>query len=118
MTRLHDFSPTKLRELERELRRELARLERITPKEPATLDGDLADSPFVVRPRIEADTNDGLTATLQQRALARRAEVLEALERLEKGRYGVCAGCRSPIPYGRLLVMPEAAYCVSCGTAA
>ncbi len=118
MSRLYHVSLAQLRELETELRRELARLERITPKETAALDHDRADSPFVARPRIEPDANDGLAATLQQRALARRAEVLDALERLDKGRYGVCAGCRSPIPYGRLLVMPEAAYCVSCGAAA
>jgi RNA polymerase-binding transcription factor DksA len=37
-----------------------------------------------------------------------------ALARLEAGTYGTCNTCNEPIPYGRLIVMPEATHCVGC----
>lgn len=37
-----------------------------------------------------------------------------ALRRIEQGTYGYCATCGTPIPYDRLCVVPETAYCVSC----
>lgn len=39
----------------------------------------------------------------------------DALRRIDEGGYGVCTECHEPIPYGRLLVMPETLYCVTCG---
>jgi RNA polymerase-binding transcription factor DksA len=52
-------------------------------------------------------------------ALVRQAEahlgaVDAALERLEAGRYGICAVCERPIPAARLEVRPTAATCVEC----
>jgi DnaK suppressor protein len=38
----------------------------------------------------------------------------EALTRLKDGRYGICLGCRLPIPIERLQAIPFAAYCVDC----
>jgi RNA polymerase-binding transcription factor DksA len=49
---------------------------------------------------------------------ARRFAVTEALRRLAEGSYGICVGCRTPIPYGRLVVMPETAHCLGCGARA
>lgn len=44
-----------------------------------------------------------------------RAHVFaNALRRIEHGTYGYCATCGNPIPYERLSVMPETAYCVGC----
>ncbi|HWF57669.1 MAG TPA: TraR/DksA C4-type zinc finger protein [Candidatus Dormibacteraeota bacterium] len=39
-------------------------------------------------------------------------EVEAALERLEKGTYGICEVCGKPIADGRLEAMPAARYCV------
>jgi DnaK suppressor protein len=50
-----------------------------------------------------------LTAARQQ-----LAEVHEALERIDVGRYGTCADCGKPVPEGRLDAKPEAARCVAC----
>ena len=45
-------------------------------------------------------------------------QMLEAVEaalaRIEKGVYGVCEGCRKPIPKARLEAVPYARYCVPC----
>jgi DnaK suppressor protein len=41
-------------------------------------------------------------------------EVLDALHRIDEGRYGTCADCGKPVPEGRLDAKPEAARCVAC----
>ncbi len=38
----------------------------------------------------------------------------EALERINKGEYGICQRCGEPIPIRRLEVLPFALYCVKC----
>ncbi len=39
-------------------------------------------------------------------------EVEAALQRMKKGKYGLCAECGEPIPYERLEAVPYTAYCV------
>lgn len=41
-------------------------------------------------------------------------QVNDALARLDAGTYGVCAGCGTPIPEGRLAIRPFAEFCVAC----
>ncbi len=101
---------TQLRELEADLRAERGRLERSLG---AVADGvALADAN---PPPVPGDAHDGLAITLQSRVHARYQMVLDALQRIEEGAYGRCVGCDMPIPYGRLVVMPESAHCVGCG---
>jgi len=49
------------------------------------------------------------------RMQSRLNQVLEALERIDNGTYGVCVRCRGAIPFERLEVIPETATCVGCG---
>ena len=51
---------------------------------------------------------------LYDRLQERRAEILAALDRIEKGSYGSCAICSAPIPYRRLAVLPETTTCIRC----
>lgn len=106
------------RELEAELRQELARLERLIA--PRATHSDAA--PFEARlgALVSSDAKEhiGLATALQSRAAARYAAVVDALERLEDGSYGICVNCQRPVPYGRLLAMPETAHCVQCGARA
>jgi len=92
-------------ELEAELRRELGALERRLVNErqdePAERQGDAA--------RDSAVATRGVSDTE-----LRRDVVTAALARLASGAYGTCSHCGEPIPFGRLLVMPEAAHCLSC----
>jgi DnaK suppressor protein len=37
-----------------------------------------------------------------------------ALDRIERGTYGVCAGCGNPIPGARLDAAPYVAFCATC----
>jgi len=102
-----------LRELERELRRERVRLE-------ATLSSASgATTPLLARHEVFKtlpDTDGGLPTMLESRALARYDTLVEALRRLEEGTYGQCVGCEQPIPFGRLVVMPETTYCLLCSS--
>jgi DnaK suppressor protein len=42
------------------------------------------------------------------------AEVTQALEEINAGRYGICRECGEPIAKARLKVMPFATRCVAC----
>ena len=50
-------------------------------------------------------------AEVESRELAR---VEYALERMREGRFGICEGCETNIPMGRLLALPYAIYCIRC----
>jgi RNA polymerase-binding protein DksA len=41
-------------------------------------------------------------------------QVVEALNRLEKGQYGICARCHKPIDEARLKAIPYAELCIEC----
>lgn len=45
---------------------------------------------------------------------ARLREVSEALQRIQRGSYGMCEGCEKEIPRKRLEVFPAARFCVDC----
>jgi RNA polymerase-binding transcription factor DksA len=103
-----------LRDLEGELRRERARMERSIATRTAAGDGAPATgAPY----RGNTQAEGGLAVALETRIFDRHQIVDDALRRIEEGTYGTCVSCHEPIPYGRLLVMPEATYCVSCGAA-
>lgn len=42
------------------------------------------------------------------------SDIDEALSRIEKGTYGVCAKCGKDIPAARLEFRPSSIYCVDC----
>ena len=43
-----------------------------------------------------------------------RRQVMEALERIDRGAYGVCQECGGPVGLERLDAMPYTPYCVRC----
>jgi RNA polymerase-binding transcription factor len=71
-----------------------------SPQDPADAGATLSETD-----RTEA----ALAAVQSQRRL-----VMDALVRIDRGVYGVCADCGKPIPEGRLDARPEAARCVGC----
>lgn len=72
-----------------------------------------------------ADLVDSAQMTEQQelahlgrvRLLERLHELGRAIARVEDGDYGVCEGCREPIPPRRLQALPGVTTCVACQTA-
>jgi DnaK suppressor protein len=108
------LTQAQVRDLADELRTERARLARSI----ATRMGAEDSAPTTDNFRGGTQAEGGLAVALETRIFDRRQVLDSAMRRLEEGTYGVCVSCRDPIPYGRLLVMPEAAYCVGCGAAA
>ena len=70
-------------------------------------------------PQDPADAGTNLSENDRTQAVVAAAKVQlsavkDALQRIERGTYGTCADCASPIPEGRLDARPEAARCVNC----
>lgn len=85
----------------------------------AVLRGEHPDDTTSGYPLDPADAGSNLTevdriTAILDAAQRQRAEVIDALERLERGSYGMCVGCGRPVPEGRLEARPEAARCVAC----
>jgi RNA polymerase-binding transcription factor DksA len=68
---------------------------------------DLMDQAF-------AESAAAVDAGLNQARSSERRAIEWALERLEKGNYGICAGCGNPISRARLKAIPWADYCRDC----
>ena len=56
-----------------------------------------------------------LSALLAQ-ARRTRAELQAARHRFASGSYGICEGCREPIPLGRLEARPAVRLCIGCAS--
>ena len=109
-------TPEQVEELREELLRERARLERTMKSTAEGARPVEADQSTMGRlSRMDALQQQSLVADLHSREQARHAQITDALERIDQGTYGICAACGNPIPYGRLLVFPEARMCASCG---
>lgn len=112
MNAARPLTRAQLRDLENELRSEQARLQRSIATRMGTDDAPPAMGGAL---RGGAQTSGGLAVALETRIFDRHELIDSALRRLADGTYGLCVSCHDPIPYGRLLVMPEATHCVSCG---
>jgi len=53
-------------------------------------------------------------AVVRQMLINDLRQVEHALERSERGQYGICEDCGHDIPPRRLVVIPDATLCVSC----
>lgn len=94
-----------LRELHAELQSELARLDKTMDSSREAAKPVALDQTSVGRvSRIDALQNQAMSMDLHARNESRRAQILDAFERMEAGTYGACARCGNAIPYGRLLV--------------
>jgi DnaK suppressor protein len=98
--------------LEKERKRLLEELEIRTDSSPT---GDRAISSY--NKKIEAA--DELSELERARALDQRqkqqlAEIEHALEKIDKGTYGLCDACGQPIAPERLKALPQTSYCLSC----
>jgi len=109
------LTQVQLRDLEAELRNERARLARSIAMRNGA-DDTAPSMGSALRGGTQAE--GGLAVALETRIVDRHELIESAVRRLEAGTYGLCASCHNPIPYGRLLVMPETTYCVGCGAGA
>jgi len=77
------------------------------PAEPAGVPGDPAD----VAHAISARETSYEIGSVESRAVA---QIDYVLQRIERGKYGICDDCGKRIPAARLKVMPFAYLCVEC----
>jgi DnaK suppressor protein len=104
--------------LRSELQRELERTERSMEASREAAKPVQLDQTSVGRlSRMDAIQNQQMSAELHSREESRHALLLDALDRMDRGEYGQCTRCQQPIPFGRLLVLPEARTCAGCGGA-
>jgi DnaK suppressor protein len=96
LTRLRDEVYVRIREL---------RTEQEEESEPPA-----ADSMEQARASAEIETH----ASLIERAEQKLKLFDEAIERVQRGTYGVCADCGDDIALERLKAVPFALYCVNC----
>ncbi len=73
------------------------------------------NSPFA-DPTEQVQVNEGREVSFAtwSRLVERANRLVEALERLRGGGYGICEECNEPIPPARLKAMPEVITCVRC----
>ena len=107
MNTTRSLTQAQLRELEAELYMERARLERSL--------ADHGGESWTTAAEVgNGATGSAAALSVQTQTDARHDALAAALARSAAGSYGMCAGCQEPIPYGRLIVMPEVTYCVAC----
>ena len=64
--------------------------------------------------RMDSIVNQGVNSAALAAARNRMAGLEYAIKRIQDPDFGYCLECGEEIPFARLLVMPEAAYCVNC----
>ena len=74
-----------------------------------TYDSNFADSSQVTAERSEAEA---LVASLQDTL----EDVERAIDKIDKGTYGLCESCGCQIDPVRLEAMPAARYCIDCAS--
>ena len=109
------LSAAQIGEIRADLLRTLSRLERSMKisGEAAPLK-ELEQDTVGRLSRIDAIQTQGLAQSLQDRERAQLASILDALRRIEEGRYGACTACGGPIPFERLAIFPETKTCAAC----
>ncbi len=85
-------------------------------QEDPTKDSITPDKAIGRLTRMEAIQAQSMDQEGRRRQQSRLQKIERALERIEKGSYGTCVKCGDEIPRGRLEIMPESAFCVTCAS--
>lgn len=64
--------------------------------------------------RMDAINNKSINDAALRQAIMKLEKLQFALEKCDDPEFGLCKRCKSPIPMGRLLLMPESLFCVRC----
>ena len=103
-------------ELEDELARQLARLEKSMKLSDQAAQTVELDQTAVGRlSRMDSLQNQSMAKNLAERERTKLALLLKAVERMQEGTYGICTECGAEVAYGRLVIFPETPTCAACG---
>ena len=64
--------------------------------------------------RMEAINSKSINDAAMARAKTTLSQLKRALIRVDLPDYGLCRECEEPIPMARLMILPEADFCVRC----
>jgi len=64
--------------------------------------------------RMEAINAKSVSEASLRSARARLSKLEQALQNIDQQEFGICISCGEPIPFKRMLVMPETRMCVKC----
>ena len=64
----------------------------------------------------DSAVDPGLLLAVLDASFEAVAEIEDALQRLDAGKYGLCVDCGTTIPFERMEAIPEADRCVNCAT--
>ena len=67
--------------------------------------------------RMEALNSKSINEAALQKARQLLSRLENALKDIDADDFGICRHCEEPIPFKRLLIMPEARLCVKCAEA-
>lgn len=67
--------------------------------------------------RMEAINAQSINVAALSTARQTLARLERVLPRLDHPEFGLCAACEEPIPFARLLIVPETGLCVPCAEA-
>lgn len=99
--------------LAREESRLLKRKDELTKEDPFADVRRLSDSAAPDTDAAEQSGHERISA-LRQEVDRKLIQIRKALSRIKIGKYGVCEKCGKMIDTDRLMVMPEATFCVKC----
>lgn len=64
--------------------------------------------------RMEAINTKSVNEHLLAKSQSKLQKLESSLSFIDREDYGLCRSCKSPIPLGRLMMMPESDKCVEC----
>ena len=108
---MNDEQKTNLREL---INKEIEQLKLTIERVQETVQPIAPDDAIGRLTRMEAINAKSISEANLRSSQARLSKLESALNNLDDPEFGICAGCDEPIPFGRLMVMPESRMCVKC----
>jgi len=64
--------------------------------------------------RMDAIINKSVQESSLRAAEEKLSKLNIALSRIDSPNFGICKGCKKPIPIERLMIIPESIYCMNC----
>lgn len=64
--------------------------------------------------RMDAINNKSVVEAALRKAKDKLYKLKVVLTKIDEDDFGICISCKSPIPLGRILVMPQSQTCVKC----
>ncbi|MBL4654303.1 MAG: TraR/DksA C4-type zinc finger protein [Bacteroidia bacterium] len=64
--------------------------------------------------RMDAINNKSVTEAALRQAESKLIRLKHVLSQVDKEGFGLCAKCKSPIPIGRIFLVPQTSHCVNC----